>query len=130
MRHHGASMALLEIPTFPGVASYSIRVSLSGTDYEIRLDWRERAGAWYLSIYDTDSGEALAVGVRVVCGYPLLRHRSKARQAIPGQIWAWDLSDRGGETADLEDLGRRVVLTYEEPAEPTEPEVVTEGLGV
>lgn len=119
---------MLALPLFPGVPSYFYRIALSGEEYEIRLVWRERAAGWYMTISDLD-GDPLAEGVRLVCSYPLIRNRSQATKAIPGQLYAFDLSDSGDASPGLEDLGRRVGLYYVEPEEET-PTVVVEPLGL
>lgn len=65
----------------PALPSQRWRTTLDGIRFGFRLEWRDRAASWYLSLYDA-SGEALIEGVRLVSGLPLLEQHVDPR--LPG----------------------------------------------
>lgn len=89
--------------------------TLDGVQYGFRARWNQRdnydpvtnksSGAWYIDISD-DTGEPIAVGIKVVLGtylgrginHPLFRE---------GVLVAVDTSDQGRE-AGIDDFGTRV----------------------
>lgn len=101
-------MLVIDIPDGPDV---EFLVALGEDVATLRLRWNARAASWYLDVADADgvpilSGQRLAVNMRV-----------GAKSAHPffakHMIVAIDTS---GERRDpgLDDLGRRVLLTWTE----------------
>lgn len=87
------------------------RITLDGVNYIMRFDYNQREERWYMSLY-SDAGAALALGVKVVCNFPLLM-RYAGREGYPqGMIVAIDLSGERGRSPTLAELGRRVKLHY------------------
>lgn len=105
-------MATLEIKTFTD-PSYTLTVKLSGSDYRLRLDWNDRAQAWFLDFGTLDRW--LRRGIKVVACWPLL-WRNKGLAGFPdGELIAWDPSpERRGATPGRFDLGATCRLLYVE----------------
>jgi hypothetical protein len=103
------------IPTRNDIPAYTLRVDLSTKDskaeYLLGLTYNERDGAWYLDVSDQ-----LAVSIwhgKVVLGYPLMRNCVDVRRPL-GDFIAVDTTNAGLEPTALEDMGDRVLLTYED----------------
>lgn len=109
-------MTQLIVPTSAAadVSSYVQRTTLDGVEYVLRFDWNDREGRWYMTLADRD-GEPIANGVKVVCGWPLLRRSADAR-APAGMLMAVDQSGQGLDPG-LSELGGRVPLVYFDAAE-------------
>lgn len=100
----------VEIPLFPDVPLYTIRVTLDGREYVLGLDYSEREDRWWLSVSDV-AGTPLATGIKLVANWPLL-HQRVSPDLPPGHLVAVDVSNSGGEPPGFADLGRRVRLLY------------------
>jgi hypothetical protein len=108
-------MTSIEI-TVPPIAaergSIIERVTLSGREYILRLQWNVREERWTLSIAD-QSDVPILDGAVLVADWPLLRTVVDKRRP-PGEIIAWDTTNMGRDPG-LGDLGTRVLLAYIEP---------------
>jgi hypothetical protein len=104
----------LEIPTSTELPSYVQRTTLEGREYVLAFDWNEREGRWFFDVLDSEE-TPLAVGLKVVVGFPLLRRKTDPRLP-PGDFLAIDTSDTGADPGFAE-LGGRVRLCYLEAAE-------------
>jgi hypothetical protein len=107
-----ATTTWLTIPTQGGVPYYTITIKLDGREFGLRFAWNQREERWYMDIRD-DTGEALAVGVKVIANWPLLRGSQFDTRLPPGVFMAFDLTQDGSPPGfyDLEP-GRRVELSY------------------
>jgi hypothetical protein len=102
------------IPCAPtGQSNWQQRTTLGGRDYVLRFDWHQRTGGWYLGLYDQDDAP-IAVGLRLVVHYPLLRGVVDPRRP-PGQIVVADLQGLGDVDPGFADLGTRFLLLHLEP---------------
>jgi hypothetical protein len=60
------------LTTFRDQPCHKQTVTLGGVQFQVRLTWRRRCGAWYLDLWAQD-GTALALGRRISPGWgPLL----------------------------------------------------------
>jgi hypothetical protein len=100
----------VEIPVAVDTPLYTQRITLDGIEYIFKLDWFEREGRWYLSLYTVDN-QPLALGIKIVANWPILRRFKDARMP-PGLLMAVDLSPMNGEPPGYTDLGTRVRLHY------------------
>lgn len=110
---------MLIIPTEQGVSSYVTRVALDGVSYGIELNWNGRAGAWYLSLYDTN-GDPLLLSRKLSTNFPILK-RFRFIDGLPaGELLAIDAS-YSLDYAGYDELGetRGVTLYYVEKADLT-----------
>lgn len=106
----------IPIPTAPIRPYVSLKVTLDGVAFEVRLRWNERAERWFFSLYDAEE-RTLAPSRAVVLDYPLLARFIRGRRRLPaGQFVAVDTADTGVEPG-LEELGTRVQLVYVTAAE-------------
>jgi hypothetical protein len=114
-------MSVFTLPSIQDSPHYDFVVELDGATYLVELKWNEREAAWYLSI-GADEDTPLVAGKKVVLNIPLIsRHRDS--RLPPGALIALDTSGKD-EPPGLDDLGRRVVLTYSD--EETVDEVLAE----
>lgn len=105
------------IPTEQGASSYTTRITLDGVSYGLELNWNGRAGAWYLSLYDT-AGNPLLLSRKLATNFPILKRFRFIDGLPPGEIIAVDPSytlDYAGYT-ELGEL-RGVTLYYVEASE-------------
>lgn len=100
-------MAVLRIPTSPGVPHYRQQTELDSAVYTFDFDWNAREGAWYLSIADID-GVPIRSGLRLVPNWPLLRNL-RHTQRPPGELI---VLDQRGAGITLDNLGVDVWLDY------------------
>lgn len=100
----------IEIPVATDTPLYSERVTLDGSEYIFAFDWNDREGRWYLSISTVD-GLPLALGIKLVANWPLLRRFTDSRLP-PGHLIAADISSQAGESPAYAELGARVKLMY------------------
>ena len=102
-----------EIPTLSdGTPYYTIRVTLDGTDYQLRFDWSDREARWYVSLYDTLG--ALIVGqVKIMNNWPILRWYHNRPGCPTGELVCVSLL-ADDSPPGLTDLGRdrRCALVY------------------
>lgn len=103
-------MTISKIATATSSARPNVRhrVRLDGRDYLLLFDWSGREGAWYVHILDA-SGSPIVTGRKVVAGGKL-GHRSIDPRRPAGLLMAIDPSGIGDP--GIEDLGRRVFITY------------------
>ncbi len=105
-------MALLLIPTTPGVPYYQQKTTLEGRDFILGFSYNQRIGRWYLSIYD-ETEAPLLLGLKLMANRPLLRHYRANTLLPPGEFVAL-ASDGSHEPPTLDELGegKRVELLY------------------
>ncbi len=106
-------MSTVVIPTRTDLASYEMQIELGGDLFTLALHWNTRAATWFLDVADED-GAAIATGVAVVIGWPLLR-LVQTTGAPAGHLLAVDTTGRD-DPPGLEDLGDRVLLVFQEAA--------------
>lgn len=100
------------IPTSDVDPDYTLRTRLEGIDYNFHFLWNQREGRWYMSIF-TDDGVQLAVGIKVIPNWPLLRYYQWDLRLPQGVLMAVDTSNDGSPPgfADFA-IDKRVTLTY------------------
>lgn len=105
-------MAVLLVPTSPGVPYYSQTTKLDGRDYLLRFAFNEREAAWRLSILEPDE-TPLLLGLKLVANWPLLRHYHHDPRLPPGELMVVDLTGEA-TVPGLDELGegKRCELTY------------------
>jgi len=105
-------MAVLLIPTSPGVPFYKSRVKLEGKDYGLRWTWNQRQERWFLDMSDGE-GTLLFAGVKILTNRLLLKGRHWNPNVPPGELIAADLTGDGSPPG-LDDfgIGLRCELTY------------------
>lgn len=108
-------MSFYRIETTPGESDQRQRVTLDGVVFGLRLRWNARAAAWVLEVYDA-AGDALALGVTVRVGHPLLTPRGNRPGLPAGDIMAVDTTGAYRDPT-LDDLGTRVELQYADASE-------------
>ncbi len=102
----------LVIPTVQDAPYYTIRTRLEGRDYSLRFSWNERESRWYMGI-NSDDGVPLAIGIKLVSNWPLLRYYHFDTRLPPGEMMAIALGqDNAPPGFDELGIDRRVVLTY------------------
>jgi hypothetical protein len=105
---------MFELPTESDNPRYSFSIELDGSEFKVRLEWNDRASAWFLDLSD-GAGALLVSSRRVTVGFPLL---SRFRIAVMplGDLSAIDTSGLGVDPG-YSDLGARVRLVYTPVAE-------------
>lgn len=100
------------IPTVTGVPFYTMRTRLDGLEYTLRFAWNELYARWFMDIF-TDDGVRIAVGVKLVTNWPLLRFMQWDERIPQGEMIAVDLTGDGSPPG-LYDFGpgKRVALVY------------------
>lgn len=76
-------MTVQIVPTFAD-PSYRQNTTFEGSSYVMQFDFNQRACSWYLSIADR-YGVDIYNGIKLVCGFPLLRKCSDLRRP-PGEL--------------------------------------------
>lgn len=100
----------IEIPVALDTPLYVERTTLDGREFQLRFDYNGREDRWYLDIITVD-GQNLAMGIKLVANWPLLRRFTDPR--LPqGNLMAIDFSPLQGQSPGFADMGRRVLLTY------------------
>lgn len=99
---------MIVIPLPSDTAHYTTRVALDGVSYVLTLEWSQREARWYLSLADGEASP-IAVGIKVVAGWPLLRKVTDARRPT-GDLYALDTAGLGAPPAY--EWGDRWVLVY------------------
>lgn len=100
------------IPTVIGEPYYTMRTRLDGRDFNLRFAWNQTAERWHMDIY-SGADEPLALGIKIVCGIPLLRFYQYDARLPPGILMAMDLSNDNSPPGFLDlAIGKRVELTY------------------
>jgi hypothetical protein len=89
------------------------RAKVAGREYELRVQWNQRASQWTLDIADQD-GVMIVAGIVLVVGFPLLSLVTDARRP-PGELAIWDTQQRG-EDPTLDSFGARHLLIYWDPS--------------
>lgn len=105
-------MAVLTVPTTPGVPFYSQKTRLDGVDYLLSFRYSQREDRWYLSIADSEELPILQ-GLKIVANWPLLYPHRYDPRVPPGELMAIDLtSDTSPPGLSEMGEGKRVQLTY------------------
>lgn len=105
-------MAVLTIPTTPGVPFYSQKTRLDGLDYILGFRYSQREDRWYLNISDSEEVPILT-GIKLVSNWPLLQAYRYNTRVPPGELMAISLTTDASPPG-LNELGEtlRVQLTY------------------
>lgn len=98
---------VVEIPTFPGVPLYDIRITLDGREFVFTLDWSDREQRWYLSIATLD-GTPILNGVKLVPNWPLNSRCADTNRPL-GVLQVLSPTD---DAPLLNDLGVKSKLVY------------------
>lgn len=108
---------IVTIPTFND-PFYTFSTELEGRSYVFDFRYNQRENAWYFSVA-LDDGTELIGGVKVVCGFDLLRKAADVRLP-PGLLIAIP-NGKDNSTPGLGELGEsaRVTLTYFTSDDPT-----------
>lgn len=103
-------MAVFEIPLPQGVAFYTKRISLDGTDYIFDFSYNQREDSFYFTINNSD-GEYVIGPIKIVSNFPLLGFYRYVAGLPPGELWAIDFK---GEIAapGINRLGADVTFSY------------------
>jgi|GEM_PF-1435203 len=100
------------LPTVVGNPHYVMRTRLDGRDFILRFIWNQRQDRWYFDILST-AEEPIAVGIKIVANWPLLRFHRWDKRLPPGELMAIDLSgDRSPPRLNELAIGKRCELTY------------------
>lgn len=106
---------IIDLPITQDGSWFQFSIELDQVTYGFEFRWNEREGCWYLTLRDGE-GNALLSSRKVVLGALFRKYRGTAGVPQLGDVYVFDTS--GGELdAGLEDLGRRVVLTYASDSE-------------
>lgn len=103
------------LPTPPdGLFGFTFRIALDGTFYRMQYKWNIRDNSWYLDI-GNDAGVATVRNLRMVIGTDILEpNRAQGSELVPqGTLSVVDTTNSGVE-AEREELGGRVLVTYDE----------------
>ncbi len=106
---------VLNIPIVEGGKPFRETIELEGEEFIFAFSFNQRDSAWYLSILK--SGVVIALRLRLVAGYNLLEAVISLEKPS-GFLYLYDVdlqSSVGGE-ADIDNLGNRILLVYEEAA--------------
>lgn len=101
-------MAIWTIPTTSDEPSYRQVTDLGGRDYQLRIDWCERAGLWLLDLITTEGTDVMR-GAALVPGVLLLR-RSTHPDRPRGDLLV--TGEPGDEEVGRFHLGTRSQLLY------------------
>lgn len=82
-------MVAVALPLFDD-PSYSYNVSLEGNSYNLKFEYNERDGLYFLSLSDVDNN-LIVGGVALVPNYPILLDYPIL--ALSGFIWMDEISD-------------------------------------
>lgn len=110
-------MATYTIPTLTGTAAEPqvLRVTLGGIVYQITLRYNDRAGCWRMDLAD-DTGNALAAGLAVRNSGLPINSALFGHQGFPAGLLLALPTALPGTDANLDELGARVLLLWEEAA--------------
>lgn len=108
-------MAFYRIETTPGESDQRQSVTLDGVVFGLRFRWNARGAVWILEVRDA-AGAALALGVVVRVGHPLLTPRGNRPGLPAGDFMAVDTSGAYRDPT-LDDFGTRVEIQYADASE-------------
>jgi len=105
-------MSNVLIPTVANELAYSIRTTLSGSDFVFAFEFNQAEGFWYFDLLDA-SEAPIVQGVKVVLDFPLLVDVTDPRRPL-GDIVALDSTGKGIDAGqdDLSPPTPRVSLVY------------------
>lgn len=105
---------MIDLPVQQVGSWFDFSTELDSVTYGFEFRWNEREGCWYCTLKDGE-GNALVSGRKVVLGPLFRKYRGVPGVMQLGDVYAID-TDSGAAAGEsdpgLEDLGRRVVLTY------------------
>lgn len=96
--------------TPPDALDTTQRVTLGGTQYQVRIYWQERRAAWYLDLSAAD-GTQIEAGRRLSPGY--IPVRDVRTTGAPGGV----LFVAGPDSYDVGDLGDALRVVYYDRSE-------------
>ena len=106
---------VLNIPIVQGGGPFRQTIELQGEEYIFAFSFNQRDDAWYLSIIK--NAVTIALRLRLVAGYNLLEPVLSLEKP-PGFLYLYDvdLKTSVGREADINSLGNRILLVYEQAA--------------
>lgn len=107
-------MTLRRIPLQP-YPDVTQQTELDGTTYAFRFRWSTRGQCWHMDLR-TIEGAVVALSVRLVSGWSLLRRTTALPLAPPGQLYMVDLTG-ADEDPTFAEFGARFGLFYVEAAD-------------
>lgn len=106
---------ILDLPVQQDGSWFEFSVELDQVTFGFEFRWNEREACWYVTLKDGE-GNAIVSGRKVVIGGLFRKFRSRSGAPQLGDVYVTDTSGAGVD-AGLEDLGRRVKLTYSSDSE-------------
>jgi hypothetical protein len=104
-------MAILKLPITNVDRDYSLNVLFDGVVFTLQFHFNDRAGAWFVSVFD-QSGAEILTGTKVVGDWLLWKYSIDGR--LPdGNVLIVDPSGEGKEPSE-ENFGISVVGLYSE----------------
>jgi hypothetical protein len=85
---------VMVVPTYED-PSWTQNTTLDGTTFQLDFTYNSRCQCYYLDVYDLE-GEAIYLGVKIICGSALLRKCADIDRAPPGDFWCF--SNTGDKT--------------------------------
>lgn len=107
-------MSSFVIPLDPTLRYFDFQAPLDGVTYTIELRWNQRIAAWFIRVLDEQGDGVLMGDTKVVANWPIAAYFT-GRQP-PGAFVFVD-STGAGIDPGLNDLGARVIMTYNDAAE-------------
>lgn len=106
---------IVDLPVQQDGSWFEFSIELDLVTYGFEFRWNERESCWYCTLRDGE-GTVLVAGRKVVLG--MLFHKFRSKPGVPqlGDVYVTD-TDGTELDAGLEDLGRRVKLTYASDSE-------------
>ncbi len=104
-------MSYFTLDTDPTSLYYDQTTQLDGREYLMVFQWATREACWYLGLYDQNE-TPIALGIRLVVSWPLLRRFATDPRLPPGVLFCADLTGQNADIVEPTDLGSRVLLTY------------------
>lgn len=102
---------MLIVPTFANATpAWTMTVDYDGDRYRQEFRWDQRTESWYTSIYNDDTDKPVALGVRCVVQYPLMRSVA-GREGFPGFFLALDTTNTK-QLPTEDNFGDEVVVYY------------------
>lgn len=102
------------VAVYPDQPSFTQTITLGAAQFQLRLTWRNRLGAWYADLW-TAAGVEVWLGQRVSPGWPL-GHKLAAEGAPDGHLFV-----RGPPEYSRADLGSSVQIVFYATDEIPEP---------
>lgn len=105
-------MALFEIPIPQGVAFFTKRVPLDGTDYLFEFKYNQREDSFYLKILSGDGTHILGP-FKIISNYPMFAFHRYAVGLPAGDLWAIAFKNEQASPG-MNRLGSDISLVYDD----------------